>query len=387
MTHDISPKEPEDALLAGLTVLDMSQGIAGPYCGLLLRQQGARVLKVEPPAGDWSRQMGRSSQGQTAISIACNAGKESLVLDTRTLHGRQALHELAARADVVIQNFRPGVAARMGADQAALAVRNPRQVYVSITGYGSDGPLAGLPALDTTMQASSGLMHVNRDAAGQPRRIGFFLVDLSTGLYAAQNTVAALYRSALTGRGRHVEVSMLGVSAALQSYIILDDAMFPGAESAVFNAPTGLFNATDGVIYISMLNDAMFARLASVMGFDDWLHDETLRTSAGRMPRSAELSGRLAQAVALQPLSHWEQLFQHHDILFGIVAHPRDLLKNPQALYMGLFHRASQGPGLPDLPLPTLPGQADVGAAGLRAPDLGEHTGAVLREFGLPAQV
>src|SRR5690606_1821541 len=141
----------------------------GPYCGLILRQQGARVIKVEPPAGDWGRNMGRQRGGHTAISIAFNAGKESVVLDAREPRQRAALRQLAAQADVVVQNFRPGVAARMGIGYEELARLRPRLVYASISGYGADGPQSTRPALDTTMQAESGLMHTNRDGAGQAR--------------------------------------------------------------------------------------------------------------------------------------------------------------------------------------------------------------------------
>lgn len=379
-----APSIDDDPLLSGITVLDLSQGVAGPYCGLLLRQQGARVIKIEPPGGDWSRQMGRSrGDGQTAIAIACNAGKQSVVLDTRTPEGRADLQALAARADVVVQNFRPGVAARMGADPGLLAALNPRQVYLSISGYGSQGPLARLPALDTTMQAYAGLMHANRDpATGAPRRIGLLLADLATALYAAQCATAALFKAARTGRGRHLELSMLQVCAALQSYLIVDDAMFPDAEAAAFNAPTGLFPVADGTLYVSMLDDAMFTRLCEVLGFEDWRQDPRLRTSAGRLPHARALSARLAQALAGQPLAHWERLFQAHDILFGRVRQPRDLVDDPQALSQGLFQRTPPGCAWPGLPLPRLPGQVrDAGA--LVPPALGADTQAVLQEFGL----
>lgn len=374
----------DDPLLSGITVLDLSQGVAGPYCGLLLRQQGARVIKIEPPGGDWSRQMGRShGDGQTAIAIACNAGKQSVVLDTRTSEGRAALQTLAARADVVVQNFRPGVAARMGADPGHLATLNPRQVYISISGYGSQGPLARLPALDTTMQAYAGLMHANRDpVTGAPRRIGLLLADLATALYAAQCATAALFKAARTGRGRHLELSMLQVCAALQSYLIVDDAMFPDTEATAFNAPTGLFPVADGTLYVSMLDDAMFTRLCEVLGFKDWQRDPQLRTSAGRLPHACALSARLAQALADKPLAHWERLFQAHDILFGRVRQPRDLVNDPQALSQGLFQRTPPGCAWPGLPLPQLPGQALDGSA-LVPPALGADTQAVLQEFGL----
>jgi len=377
----------DDALLSGLTVLDLSQGVAGPYCGLLLRQQGARVIKIEPPSGDWSRQMGRIRDGHTSISVACNAGKESVVLDTRTAPGRAALRNLAERADVVLQNFRPGVAARMGADPQELARHNPQQVYISISGYGSTGPMAQFPAVDTTMQAFSGLMHTNADpASGQPRRIGLIAADLCTGLYAAQCAAAALFKAARSGHGRHIELSMLQACAAVQAYVVLDDAMFAGDPSNnIFNAPGGLFAAQDGMLHIGMLDDAMFKRLAQAMGFDDWLHDATLHSSAGRIPRFTELSTRLGQALALQPVTHWEQLLRQHDILFARVRHPRDMVGDAQSLALNLYQRTASDSPWPDLPLPRVPGQSAgaASAAALRVPRLGEHTETVLREFNI----
>ncbi|NOV26830.1 CoA transferase [Cupriavidus necator] len=374
----------DDAMFDGLTVLDLSQGIAGPYCGLILRQQGARVIKVEPPEGDWSRQMGRIRAGQTAIAVACNAGKESVVLDARSAEGRAAIGRLAQRADVVIQNFRPGVAERMGVGYEALAAHNPALVYVSISGYGHAGPLANRPAVDTTMQAYSGLMHLNRDAAGQPRRIAFFLIDLATGLYASQHAAAALYKAARSGRGRHVRLSLLETSAALQSYLMVDDAMFPDAELAAANAPTGLFQAADGALYLSMLNDAMFMRLARLLGCDDWLADTTLHRSAGRLPRAAELSGRVAHALAAQPLAHWEALLTEHDVLFARVGHARDLLDSAQCAQAGVFGRLPLA-GIGEVPWANLPGMAGRERPAGSAPVLGQHTAAVLAEFGIDA--
>ncbi|MCD0502503.1 CaiB/BaiF CoA transferase family protein [Bordetella petrii] len=372
----------QEALFEGLTVLDASQGIAGPYCGLILRQQGARVIKVEPPAGDWGRGMGRQLAGHTAISIAFNAGKESVVLDARNPDQKAALRQLAAQADVVIQNFRPGVAERMGIGYADLAPLQPRQVYVSVSGYGATGPRSARPALDTTVQAETGLMWANQDAAGQPRRIGLYLVDLSTGLHAAQAASAALYRAALSGRGRHVEVSMLQVAAALQSYQIIDKALFPDGGAVVFNAPAGLFPTRDGQIYISMLNDAMFQRLCEVLGMDDWRDDASLRTSAGRIARATELNARLAGAIRERSTDAWMALLESHDILCGRVRSPHDLLQDPQARHLGLFAQVSQA-GVGALPWVRLPGQCGVSPEVAASPLLGQHTQAVLQEFGI----
>lgn len=366
----------------GLTVLDLSQGIAGPYCGLILGQQGARVIKVEPPEGDWGRQMGRVREGQSAIAVAYNAGKQSVVLDTRSDEGRRAVRALAEHADVVVQNFRPGVAERMGIGYQSLASANPALVYVSISGYGADGPLSQVPAVDTTMQAYGGLMQTNRDASGQPRRIGLFLVDLCTGLYAAQGAAAALHAAVVSGAGRHVQVSMLEASTALQSYLLLDRAMFPEEDQAAFNAPAGLFETRTGPVYVSMLNDGMFLRLAEVLGFDDWRRDTALHRSAGRLRRAAELSARVAAALALEPLAHWEAIFRRHDILFSRVGSVQDLLDCPQSQHAELFAGLEQG-ALGRLPWARLPGVPAAGGSPTAAPLPGEHTHAVLAEFGL----
>jgi len=374
----------DDAMLSGVTVLDISQGLAGPYCGLLLRQQGARVIKVEPPHGDWSRQMGRQKHGHTGLSIAANIGKESVMLDTRTVEGRAALHTLAKSADVIVQNFRPGVAVRMGLDPQELAQHKPQQVYISISGYGSTGAMAQRPALDTTVQAFSGLMQMNADASGQPRRIGIALADLCTGLYAAQCATSALFKAARGGRGRHIELSMLQACAALQAYLVVDDVLFSGV-SGVFNAPTGIFATQDGLLYISMVNDAMFQRLAKALAFDDWLQDDALKTSAGRIPRAAEMTTRLGQTLANQTMAYWEQFLTEHDILFAPVRHPRDMVDDAQSLALDLFQRTPSTCAFPDLPLPRIPGQnaGRASEAALHPPMLGEHTDAVLREFGI----
>lgn len=184
----------DDLPFSGLRILDISQGIAGPYCAHILWQQGADVIKVDPPAGDWGRHVGVVRGEHSALSIAYNAGKRGVCIDAATDAGKALLFDLALRADIVVQNFRPQVAERLGVGYAALSARNPALVYVSISGYGAHGPYADHPASDSVMQADSGLMHTNRMADGSPRRIGMLLADAATGLYAAQAAAAALCR-------------------------------------------------------------------------------------------------------------------------------------------------------------------------------------------------
>src|SRR5690606_9228373 len=149
---------------SGLRVLDISQGIAGPYCAQILWQQGAEVIKVEPPQGDWGRHVGVARGGHSALSISYNAGKQGICIDARQPAGKKLLRRLALQADVIVQNFRPGVAERLGVGYDALAADKPDLVYVSISGYGMDGPYAQAPASDSVMQADTGLMFANQDA-------------------------------------------------------------------------------------------------------------------------------------------------------------------------------------------------------------------------------
>ena len=183
-----------DAPFEGLTVVDLSQGIAGPYCGMLLAQQGANVIKVEPvDGGDWARALGISYDGQTAYTITGNIGKRSLALDLKSDAGKEVLWQLAEKADVFMEGYRPGVISRLGFGYEDLSRRNPGVVYLSVSGFGQAGPLAGRPALDPALQALTGMMSSNKGEDGIPHRVMFIPVDMATGLYSFQALSSALY--------------------------------------------------------------------------------------------------------------------------------------------------------------------------------------------------
>src|SRR5690625_1558039 len=178
----------------GLKVVDLSQGIAGPYCTQILWQQGAEVIKVEPFSGDWGRHVGAVKNGHSAVSISYNAGKKSVAIDAKKDAGRELIKKLITTADIVVQNFRPGVVKRLGLDYESVRNLNPEMIYMSISGYGEDGPYAQSPASDSVMQADSGLMFTNRTRKGEPKRIGMLLADIATALYATQLITVALYQ-------------------------------------------------------------------------------------------------------------------------------------------------------------------------------------------------
>jgi crotonobetainyl-CoA:carnitine CoA-transferase CaiB-like acyl-CoA transferase len=370
-----------EPLLSGIKVLDLSQGIAGPYCCGILGRQGADVIKVEPPAGDWSRLMGAQRNGSSAVLFACNAGKRGICIDAGTEAGREALGRIAAQVDIIVQNFRPGVADRLGLGYAALMRRNERLLYVSISGFGATGPYVAMPATDTIMQAISGMMSLNRDASGTPRRIGIFLADISAALYAAQLVTAALYRREMDGQGRHIEVSLLEACAALQSMNIAE-RNFAGPDEATSSppsAPSGIYQTRDGYLTLATLNDAMFGRLAIAIQRRDWIEDERFSTAVTRLRHATFLNGTVADILRPEPTSHWIERLKAADVLHAPIQSYDDLLRDPQVVHSGIFHLVEHD-GVGALPLARLPGGET--PTPRREPALGEHTTAVLSQFG-----
>lgn len=370
----------DEPLFQGLRVLDLSQGIAGPYCGDILQQQGAEVIKVEPPAGDWARHMGNTRHGFSAVVLAYNAGKSGLCVDAAQEAGRNVLHRLAQQVDVVIQNFRPGVVERLGLDYASLARHNDRLVYVSISGFGADGPLVDAPATDSVMQAMSGMMHANRHASGQPQKVGLYLADIAAALYASQLVGAALYRRSLTGRGRHLELSLLEACAALQASNIVDAVFSAGAPASAATAPSGVFAVSDGFITLSTLNNSMFLRLCEVLEAGHLAVDERFSSNKLRLTHADGLNEAVARILECRPLAFWLPKLQAADVLHAEVGTYDGLLVHPQVMHAGIFSQVDVA-GLPPLPRARQPGCATVvGKAGV--PRLGEHTEEVLARYG-----
>ena len=365
----------------GLRVLDLSQGIAGPYCTQILWQQGAQIIKVEPPEGDWGRNVGVVRSGHSALSISYNAGKQGICVDARTQPGKRLLRRLALQADVVVQNFRPGVAERLGVGYAALAAERPELIYVSISGYGHDGPYAQAPASDSVMQADSGLMFANQDSEGMPRRIGLLLADIATALYAAQQTAAALYQRAVRGGGVHLQLSLFEACAALQINDVAAFGLADGRPAGAVSAPNGVFATADGRISVLALNDDQFSRLCRALDRPAWLTDPRLDSNEKRMAQRDYLHSELAGQLRRQGSEAWETRFQRYDVLHAVVRDYEDLASHPQTLHLELFQKLRQ-PGVGTLALPGLPGRE--GRRPLQpAPAIGQHTIEVLSQAGL----
>jgi len=377
----------DDRPYAGLNVLDMSQGIAGPYCATLLAQQGANVIKIEPPAGDWIRIMGGGKDGMSALAVTNNLGKRSICVDAAQAGGRALILKLAERADVMVENFRPGVMAKLGLDYAALAAVNPGLIYLSITGFGQSGPEAHKPATDSVVQAMSGMAVANKDAAGQPRRIGILVPDSITALYAAQCVGAALYardrRPAADRRGKHIALSLIECCAAFQAGPILDDFLFAGQYKPPITVPSGVFATRDGHGVLATLRDAMWEGLCRALAREDWLAEPRFASSVLRGQCAEEINREVATLMRGRDTSEWAQRFEEHDVLFAPVQTYAQLRADPQMRHMGYFGETDQTP-YGKLPMPHFPGTARSGELPA-APKRGEHSREILTEFGYAA--
>lgn len=366
---------------SGLRVLDISQGIAGPYCAHILWQQGADVIKVEPPAGDWIRFVGVKRDEHSALAIQFNAGKKALALDARVEAGKKILFDLAVQADVIVQNFRPGAAERMGIGYETLSRLKPDLVYVSISGYGPDGPYADAPATDSVMQADSGLMFTNQDAQGTPRRLGMLAADVITGLYASQGAATALYQRLARKVGTHVEVSLFEACAAFQGSCFVEQAMAGERPFGAVSAPNAVFATADGNISILVLNDEQFGRLCAALSRPEWLTDPRFASNQLRMQNREALYADMIVQVGHYPTAHWDALLKEHDVLHAPVRDYKEVLNHPQSLHLEMVQQLEQaGVGtLPYIGLPTHPHHRPVHSA----PRIGEDSVEILQQAGV----
>lgn len=368
--------------LAGVRVLDLSQGIAGPVSAAILARQGADVIKVEPLSGDWIRATGNSSEAMSANLLSGNFNKRGAAIDAATPGGRDAVLRLAARADVFVENFRNGVMDRLGLGYAALRQMNPRIIYCSITGFGTRGPWMAKPATDSVAQAFSGMAAVNALADGTPKRIGLYVPDNISALYAAQAISAALFARERCAGGTHLQLSLAECCAAFQAGPFVDALLFPDAraKAAIF-APVGEFRCADGHVVVACMNAAMFERLARAVGRPEWLDDPRFADNDVRKIHLREINGELGAALAHAGVGHWQAVLEAADVLVSPVNDYRRLRDDPQMQAMGYFTQVDQPP-YGQVDVPHMPA---AGRAVFAAPRLGEHTRAVLAEAGMTA--
>jgi crotonobetainyl-CoA:carnitine CoA-transferase CaiB-like acyl-CoA transferase len=379
MAHDDLPFE-------AVKVLDLSQGVAGPYCGMHFARNGADVIKLEPPGtGCWSRQLGKAIGDQTAHSVVVHRGKRSLAVDLKSPEGLEIAKKLAAECNVMIQNYRVGKLAKLGLDYGSVAKVNPKVIYVAVTGFGQEGPRRNQPATDSVMQAYTGMMSINRDINGLPQRINMLAIDFSTGLYAFQAAAAALYGQAMKGKGKLIETSLLESAMVFQEAAIMESHL-QGGEAEPIGMPVGSFRTKDGFMSINARRDLHFKSFCTVIGREEWIDDPRFVGARERVANREFLLSEIRPIIETKTSDEWNKLISEADILNAKVQTHLDLFKDTQVQAVNAI-RWVENDTLGRIPMATVPGQPipKTGDRLSHSPHLGEHNEAVLAELGYGA--
>ena len=380
------------ASLEGIRVLDVTQVMAGPYCAMMLADLGAAVIKVEPPAGDSTRQMPGASGTDSPSFNAVNRGKRSIVLNLKTTEGRAVFTRLARSSDIVVENYRPGVMTSLGLDFAALSAINPRLIYASISGYGQTGPQRGKGGFDLIAQGVSGIMSITGAPGGPPVKAGVPVTDLGAGLFALVGILAALEHRHRSGVGQQVDTSLVDAGVALSVWEATEYFSGVGVPTALgsahrMNAPYQAIRCADGYITLGAANERLFRRLCDVFGHTEWSGDPAFADNASRVKNREALAALIESITSTQPRAHWLSLLEANDIPCGPINDYAQVFADPQVLAREM---------VVDTEHPTLGRMRTLGSpiklsatppdVSRRAPQLGEHTDEVLTEAGFSVE-
>ena len=370
----------------GLKVLDLGQGVASPYCGMLLALYGADVVKIEPPEGDWARNLGGKYDGgrQSAMSLTFNRGKRSVTLDLKQPAARAVLRRMAEQADVLIEGFRPGVAARLGVGYDSLKAVNPKLIMVSISGFGQTGPYSQRPVTDTAAQAFSGFVNANRGPDNVPHRAPILICDVSTGMYAYQSVATALYARRDVGVGRWIDISLMASTAAFMGHRS-PEAMLETGPLVSPNVPAGGYQTADGWVAVALVTEAQFIRWCDTMRRPDLPTDPRFNSFAARAANEAALLAIIVAIMLTETNATWIDRLRAADVICDPVTSLRDWYADPHVLATGAASVLDQ-PGLGAFHVPRTPGaMAESEAALSPAPRNGQHNDAILSDADLAA--
>ncbi len=377
--------------LDGLRILELTQVMAGPFCGQVLADMGADVIKVEPPEGDTTRRsLGFRMRGDdTAAFLAVNRNKRSLTLDLKSGDHQAVFHRLVRDADVVLENYRPGVAARLGADWETLSALNPRLVYASVSGFGQTGPYAQRPGYDLIAQGLSGVMSVTGEPGGDPVKCGIPIGDLSAGLFCAVAILSAVVARERTGRGQRIDTSLFEGALALSIWETAElwatgRVPEPLGSAHRLTAPYQALRTRDGHITVGGNTQPLWERLCEAIGRPELIGDPRFASNDERMEHRAELVAELETATAARDADEWVAALGEAGVPCGPIHDYRQVFEDPHTqarkMEVELEHPVEgtiRALGIP-VKLSDTPG-----AIRRPAPLLGEHTAEVLREAGL----
>jgi crotonobetainyl-CoA:carnitine CoA-transferase CaiB-like acyl-CoA transferase len=384
------------SLFEGVRVLDLSRMLAGPYGSMLLADMGAEVIKVEEPdGGDPMRVMGPPflAEGESAYFLSINRNKKSIALDLGRPAGRDVFLDLAARADVVWENFRPGVLERLGLAYAALAAVNPRLILCSISAYGQGGPYRDWPAFDLALQAMGGGMSITGEEGGRPVRMGLPMGDLAGGMFGAFAVAGALFRRSRTGQGAHVDLALLDCQVSLLTYVAQyywADGRVPGRMGSGHASvvPYQALATSDGHLIVAIFAEKFWGGFCRAVEHPEWEADPRFATNRDRVAHRAELMSLVEAAFAKRPTAAWLERLQAAGVPAAPILGVDRVLADPQVTHRRMVVEVEHPRlgRLPTLGTPVkLDGVMEPGVAA--APALGEHTDAILGGLlGYPAE-
>ena len=366
----------------GLKVIDFSQGVAGPYCGMLLAQHGAEVIKIEPKDGDWARNLGQEYGQHSAFSVTANLGKKSFVIDLKNKNSQSILDKFISKCDIFIEGFRPGVIERLGYSYDRLKNINPKLIYLSISGFGQEGPMRHKPAMDPVLQAFTGFMSENKGPDDVPHRTPVIIFDMTTALYATQLISSALYARLNEKGGKKIEISLMESSAAMQSIRLMSGYMEGPYTHA--SSPSGTFKTKDGWIQIIVVKNHEFEKFCNAVGWTNYINDKRFLTNAVRREHEAILTEEVQNLFINKTTNHWKKLLNKYEVQNEKVQNYSEFVESEQTKSLNLISWLEQPTSKVMWPVPNLPGMPkfEKGSSFSRAPSLGQHTKEIMLDNG-----
>ena len=366
----------------GLKVIDCSQGVAGPYCGMLLAQHGADVIKIEPKDGDWARNLGQEYGEHSAFSVAANLGKKSIIIDLKNKKSQSILDKIIKQSDIFIEGFRPGVITRLGYDYNRLIKINPKLIYLSISGFGQIGPMSNKPAMDPVLQAFTGFMSENKGPDDIPHRTPVIIFDMTTALYATQLISASLYARTNEKFGRKIEISLMEAAAAMQSIRLMSGYMEGPYTHA--SSPSGTFKTKDGWIQIIVVKNHEFIKFCNAVGWKKFINDKRFVSNAERRKHEAILSREVQKLFIKEKTEYWKNLLNDYEVQNEKVQNYKEFIESEQTKALDLISWVKQPTTGTLWPVPNIPGMPKFTNDNLlsKAPSLGQHSKEILKSLG-----
>ena len=366
----------------GLKIVDFSQGVAGPYCGMLLAQHGAEVIKIEPKEGDWARNLGQEYGEHSAFSVTANIGKKSFVIDLKNSQSQIILDKIISQSDIFIEGFRPGVIERLGFSYERLKKINPKLIYLSISGFGQVGPMSKKPAMDPVLQAFTGFMSENKGPDDIPHRTPVIIFDMTTALYAMQLISSTLYARKNEDFGKKIEISLMESAAAMQSIRLMSGYMEGPYKHA--SSPSGTFKTKDGWIQIIVVKNHEFVKFCNAVGWKNFLNDKRFLTNAVRREHEAILTEEVQNLFIKQTTDYWKKLLSEFEVQNEKVQNYTEFINSDQTKELEIISWLKQPSSEEIWPVPNLPGmpKLEEGSIYSKAPNLGEHTKEIMLNHG-----